>query len=268
MDAEKSSVDVGLRLFYLGTIEEVKSNFDSNPSGGIDSYKFSGLTRASGEQTLEAKKTAFLAFIDELKENGTTLSEDGGDRLAFYAFRQADVFANISTPEAWHRALARLRSLNVFSENEVTVTVTEIPAAQKKTERTAAIIEKELDALAVQTETPAVNARRHALLKELRLLEFTDLAVIKPLWTKFCQFIHETYPAFDFNAQLQIQATDWLGQRGLPMDHYGLNRMRREFLKLFSNEELLCQQIEGDDRPASDYSFKRDMRRAQLRNQG
>jgi len=252
--ADKKAVDVGLRLFYIGPIGELKESFHSNPSGGIDSYKFSGLTRGKA-QSLEDQKSAFLTFIDELAAEGTQLTESGGaERLAFYMFRQGDVFADLSSTVNWHRGLARLRELNVFAEGEI-VTV-EKPAAPPRAET-----QEELMSAIEKVDTSS----REGTKKARRLVEQGFVNEKQPLFSRFISHMRSKPWHHPMTKTDQQSVTDFLVAKNLGLTEKSLDLARQQVLGCRTDDERLAHQIENDSRQASDYNFKREIRNQQLK---
>jgi hypothetical protein len=193
----------------------------------------------------------------ELSEKGVTL-EQPSMRL-FKQLLDANPTVDCCDVTVWRAMYDLLDSLDMFTAHDRTIVRQPVPVETPVTERTAQVVQAELDAIH-DTRNPADRRRVAELKSELLALEVMNDGI----WGEFVQFIRTNYDPF--GVEEQKRCTNWLYENRLFMNAANLNRYRvsRGWL---TNEERLAEQIINDPRPADDYSFKVDVRNQQRRMQ-
>jgi hypothetical protein len=191
VDADKAEVNQKVSRFWSQPVQVLKTLHDLNPEGAID--KYCGLTRTTEARTHERQSTTFDEYIHKLAESGTVLSDDAQQRLVIYAIAQ--VFADLTLQENWHKAFHRLQELHAFKEGDVVVT--EKPAAPKKQ------AEELIDLERIDSST---RSGRKAEKRAVEKMMFNDTL---PIYKEFCEFLVKTYDRYLTKAELSWLSVKW-----------------------------------------------------------
>jgi hypothetical protein len=223
-DAAKASVDARMKKFWSQDVDSLKPLLKS--PAAID--KFHGLTR--GDCTVDECNDALSQFLEQMEAEGTTLTEDGKLRLAFYAVVHHDMGLDLSTVPSWNRVLARLRELGAFEPIDA-ITV-EKPAAPNPAQKLT------LDELNLTTREGAAHGRR-LVVEEI-------VASARPIYQEFKDFIYREYGRVISEAEAD-RSVEYVLRHNLNFeDRRTWDRVRVKVLGCLTREEQESQLMDDD----------------------
>jgi len=244
VEKEKFAIDNRLRKFWSRNTEILKK--DCKSVAGID--KFAGMSRTKQTHTHNEQSIVFDKFLAAYK-NELTLSDDAQVRLVLYAIAQSEVYADLTLVENWRKAFDRLQELGAFAKD--TVGVKEKPKA--------APAPKTFEELNTSS-----NRAEEKLAKKL-VVEGV-IADAKPIWNEFMEFLRNTY-GVELHQADKDACIKYCIAKNLGFNHRAFDLCRVHVLNLKSPDELLCDGIEANKVPLTDYLAKRDLIRRQQKIQ-
>jgi len=243
--AERAPENTRLRKFFSQPLEDLKDYLKSPRSRDC----YFKTTAQKGDCTKHERQSAvFDDFINELSVQNITLSDTYQQRLVMYALAQAMhqgiVLTGLNT---WMDAFARLKSLQVHSDGDITQTTTPAPA------------QKSVDAMELlYTET------RDGLRQAIAITQDRLVDAARPLFNEWIASLeqHWSFVASDSDRKVAGEEAEKLGLNLADRRSYDRLRIhlgkQHFFPLLLTHEEKISEDLE---------KFKRDNPTATARDE-